>query len=120
MCRWLVALALAAAPAPAAMASPIVVGADAGFRFPLGDPSMIPDEHIEGHTDGSATVGAFGATIAYRISPRIAIGVRGRASWRKYRTADTSTHYDVYYCRYSEIPIDVALAMTYELGRIWN
>jgi hypothetical protein len=69
--------------------------------------------------DGTALVGALDATLAHRVSPRIAIGVRGGASWRKYRTR-TVPGVDAFRCSFSEIPVDVALAMQYEPDRLGN
>ena len=117
--RFLAALALAGTGLPVAAAepSPIAVLVGPELRVPLSDPDVgnnfrVPD-------DGNALVGALGATVAYRLPYHLAIGVHGAASWRRYKSSwqgTVSGQED----SYRAIPIDVALAVQYEPGRILN
>jgi hypothetical protein len=118
--RWFFAVVLAAAPARVAMGSPVAVAVGGGLRIPLSEAPRPLDEPFDGmDADGTAVVGALSATIAYQVSPRVAIGVRSGASSRNYRTR-TVPGYDAFRCSFSEIPVDVALAMPYEPGRLWD
>lgn len=119
-CRLIAALAFAGMALPvvaAAEPAPIAVLVGPEVRVPLSDPDIgynfrVPD-------DGSAPVGALGATVAYRLPHHLAIGVRGAASWRRYKSALQGTVFGQE-DSYRAIPIDVALAVQYEPGRILN
>jgi hypothetical protein len=119
--RWFfaVAVVLAVAPARMAMGSPLALAVGGGLRIPLSEAPHPLDEPFDNMEDGDGTaaVGALGATIAYKISPRIAIGVRSGISWRKYSTR-TVPSFEAFRDSFSEIPVDVALAMQYEPGRL--
>jgi hypothetical protein len=119
--RWLLALALVAALARVAVGSPNANSVGGGLRIPLSEaphPLDEPFEEERGKTaDGTTPVGALDAMIGYRVSSRIAIGVRSAVSWRNYRTRTVPLH-DEFHDSFSEIPVDVALATELEAARV--
>jgi hypothetical protein len=119
--RWLLALVLVAAFARVAIGSPIAISLGAGLRIPLSEAPHPLDEPFEQErgavADGTTPVGALDAMIAYRVSSRIAIGVRSAVSWRNYRTRTVPIH-DEFHDSFREIPVDVALATQLAAARM--
>jgi hypothetical protein len=119
--RWFLALVLVAAPARLAVGSPIAISVGGALRIPLSEAPHALDEPFDeerGKTaDGTTPVGTLDAMIGYRVSSRIAIGVRSAVSWRSYRTHTHPLH-DEFHDSFSEIPVDVALATELEAARV--
>jgi len=114
--RRVIATLFALTPA-VAVAEPVTVMIGPEVRKHLTGPSEGGDLSLDPNTKDGA-VGGLVASIAYPISPGIAVGVHGGMASRRYGTMgvglDFTEHYD-----YRRIIADVAATLQVNVGRLW-
>jgi len=114
----LVATAFMIVPAMAA-AQPITLLVGPEVRFHLASPDEAGDLGISTGVDGRSEVGGMFATVAYSVTPHIALGIHGGMASRHYGTGETvgwdiKDHHD-------NRPIIADIAVTVQLtrSRLW-
>jgi hypothetical protein len=114
----LVALALMIVPALAS-AQPVTLLVGPEIRFHLTAPYEAGDLGTSTGMDGAAEVGGLLATIAYPVTPHIALGIHGGLASRHYGTGETVGLGLVDRHDHRPIIADIAVTMQLTRGRLW-